>query len=166
MSRRRKGHYPYLLTFHCCNSFHYLPLTYNSQSRSVQFFFAPARILNFRFGKNQSLVFTYVSDQTRDLPVLEMAFPFPVMTPISSTVLFWISLLKNFHLVRSPNWQPAITGTGCDSFRTISSTGPCHFRYGNSLCPVPEVDSMCVVPFPVPGSAISGMVIHCAPYRK
>ena len=29
-----------------------------------------------------------VSAQTRNLPVLELAFPFPVLAPISSTVLF------------------------------------------------------------------------------
>ena len=56
-----------------------------------------------------------------------MAFPFPVMAPISSTVLFFIPLLEIFHLVRSPNWQSAITGTvGRDSFRT-------HFRYWASM---------------------------------
>ena len=31
---------------------------------------------------------TYVSAQTHNLPVLELAFPFPVLAPISSTVLF------------------------------------------------------------------------------
>jgi len=35
-------------------AFHIPPLTDNSQSRSVQFFFTPARILTVRFGKNQS----------------------------------------------------------------------------------------------------------------
>ena len=51
-------------------------------------------------------------------------------------------------MVRSPNWQSAITGTGCDSFHTISSTGGtglCHFRNVYSLGPIPELDSMCVV---------------------
>ena len=68
-----------------------------------------------------------------------MAFPFPVMAPISSTVLFWIPLLEIFHLVQSPNWQSsAITGTGRDSFCTISGTG----------------------------HAISSTVIHWAPYQN
>ena len=54
----------------------------------------------------------------RNLPVLEMTFPFPVMAPISSNilVLVWIPFPEIFHLVRSPNWQSAITGTGCDLF--------------------------------------------------
>ena len=77
-----------------------------------------------------------VSTQTRNLPVLELAFPFPVLAPISSTVLFWIPLPEIFHLVRYPNAQFASTGTGRDSF----------------------------VPFPVLGSASSGTVIHWAPY--
>ena len=37
---------------------------------------------------NTLLLSTYVSAQTRNLPVLELAFPFPVLAPISSTVLF------------------------------------------------------------------------------
>ena len=130
-----------------------------------------------------------------------MAFPFPVMAPISSTVLLWIPLLEIFHLVRYPNWQSAITGTGRDSFvpfpvlgvpfwvlgvpfwtlcawsflgsRTgtgiyvcgpISGTGLCQFQYGHFLGPVLELASMCVVPFPVPGSASSGMVIFWVLY--
>jgi hypothetical protein len=42
-----------------------------------------------------------------------------------------------------------ISGTG----RPISGTGLCHFQHGHSLGPVPELDSMRMVPFPVPGSA-------------
>ena len=49
---------------------------------------------------------------------------------------------------------------------TISGTGLCHFRYGHSLGPVPELDSMCVIPFPVLGSASSGMVVSRVPYRN
>ena len=74
-----------------------------------------------------------------------MAFPFPVMAPISSTVLLRIPLLEMFHLVRYPNWQSAITGTGRDSFVPFPVLG---------------------VPFPVLGYAISGTVIHWAPYRN
>ena len=88
-----------------------------------------------------------------------MAFPFSVMAPISSTDLFWIPLLEIFHLVRSPNWQSAITGTGRDSFHTISSTGLCHFRCGQSLGPIPELDSMRMVSFPVQGSSRSSTVV-------
>ena len=39
---------------------------------------------------------------------LEMAFPFPVLAPTTSTVLFWIPLQEIFHLVRYPNRQSAI----------------------------------------------------------
>ena len=81
----------------------------------------------------------------RNLPVLEMGGPFPVMAPISSTVLFWIPLLEIFHLVRYPNWQSAITGTVRDSFVPFPVLG---------------------VPFLVLGYAISGTVIHWAPYRN
>ena len=84
-------------------------------------------------------ILVYASTQMRNLPVLEMAFPFPVMTPISSTVLFQIPLLEVFHLVRYPNWQSAITGTARDSFVPFPVLG---------------------VPFLVLGYAISGMVIH------
>jgi len=108
----------------------------------------------------------FVSAQTHNLPVLEMAFPFPVMAPISSSVLFWIPLLEIFHLVRSPNWQSAITGTGRDSFCTISGTGLCHSRYSHSLGPAPELDSMRVVSFPVPGSSSSATIIVKVPYQN
>jgi hypothetical protein len=94
------------------------------------------------------------------------ALPFPVLAPITSTVLFWIPLKEIFHLVRYPSRQSAITGTGRDSFRTISGTGLCHLRYGHSLGPVPKLGSMRMVPFPVRGSASSGTVIHWAPYRN
>jgi hypothetical protein len=78
-----------------------------------------------------------VSTQTLNLPVLEMAFPFPVMAPIS--VLLRIPLLEIFHFVRYPNWQSAITGTERDSFVPFPVLG---------------------VQFPVLGYAISGTVIH------
>ncbi len=95
-----------------------------------------------------------------------MAFPCPVLAPISSTVLFWIPLLEIFHLVRYLNRQSAVTGTGRDSFRTISGTGLFQFRYGRCWGPVPELDCMRVVPFPELGYAISGMVIGRVPYRN
>ncbi len=112
------------------------------------------------------LVGPYLSPETCNLPVLEMALPFPVTVPISSNVLLRGPFLKIFYFVQSPNWQSAITGTGCDSFCPISGTGLCHFQCGCSLGPVPELDSMPVVPFPVPGSASSGTVVHRAPYRN
>ena len=102
----------------------------------------------------------------RNFPVLKMALPFPVMAPVSSTVLLGGPLLENFHLVQSPNWQSVITGTGRDSFRTISSAGLCHFWYGRSLGPVPELGSMCVVPFQVLGSSISATVVVGVPYQN
>jgi hypothetical protein len=67
-----------------------------------------------------------------------MALPFPVMVPISSNVLLGGPFLIIFHLIQSPNWQSAITGTWHDSF----------------------------VPFLVPGYAISGTVVRWAPYRN
>jgi hypothetical protein len=91
---------------------------------------------------------------------------FPVLAPITSTVLFWIPFKEKFHLVRYPNWQSAITGTGRDSFRTISGTELCQFWYGHSLGPVLKLGSMRVVLFPVRGSASSGRVIHWAPYQN
>jgi len=66
-----------------------------------------------------------------------MAVPFPVLAPITSTIIIWIPLQEIFHLVRYPNRQSAITG------------GRAHF-----------------IPFPVLGYAISGTVIHWAPYRN
>jgi hypothetical protein len=108
--------------------------------------------------------FLYVSPKTCNLPVLEMALPFPVTVLISSNVLLGGPFLKIFHFVQSPNWQSAITGTGHDSFHPTSSTGLCHFRYGHSLSPVLGLDSMRVVPFLLPGSASSGTVVHWAPY--
>ena len=67
--------------------------------------------------------------------------------------------IPKVHLVQYRNWQSAITGTGRVSFRTIFGTGLCHFRYGRSLGPIPELDSMRVVSFLVPGSSSSGMVV-------
>ena len=65
-----------------------------------------------------------------------------ILAPITSTVLLWIPFKEIFHLVRYPNWQSAITGTGRDSFCTIFGTELCHFRYGHSLGPVPKLGSM------------------------
>jgi hypothetical protein len=39
------------------------------------------------------------------------------------------------------------TGTGLYARGPISGTGLCQFRYGHSLGPVPELDSMRVVPY-------------------
>ncbi len=90
-------------------------------------------------------------------------------------------------------WQTAITGTGSDSIVPflvlgsassgtvicwspyqnwtlwlcpISDTGLCQFRYGHSLGPIPELDSMRIVPIPVLGSASSGTVIRWTPYQN
>ena len=48
------------------------------------------------------------------------------------------------------------TETGLHACGPISGTGLCQFRYGHLLGPVPKLDSMRVVPFPVRGSAILG----------
>ena len=101
----------------------------------------------------QRIVHVRVSTQRRNLPVLELAFPFPVLAPISSTVLFWIPLPKKFPFGTVP--KRAIC-----QYWSISGIGLCQFRYGHSLGPVPELDSMRAVPFPVRGSASSGTVIH------
>jgi hypothetical protein len=58
------------------------------------------------------------------------------------------------------------TETGLYAHGPISGTGLCQFRYGHSLGPVPKLDSMHMVPFPVRGSASSGTVIHWAPDRN
>ena len=58
------------------------------------------------------------------------------------------------------------TGTGLYVHCLISSTGLCQFRYGHSLGPVPELDSVHIVPFPVSGSASSRRVICWAPYQN
>ena len=135
----------------------------------------------------------YVSTITGKLPVLELALPVPVMVPITGTVLLVSPLLLIFYTVRYHYWQTAITGTGSDSIVPflvlgsasssmvicwspyqnwtlwhcpISGTGLCQFRYGHSLGPIPELDSMRIVPFPVLGSASSGTVICWAPYQN
>ena len=69
----------------------------------------------------------------RNLPILEMAFPFPVLAPITSTVLFWIPLQEISQLVHG-------TQTGNLPLLVLGVT---HF-----------------VPFPVLGYAISGTVLH------
>jgi hypothetical protein len=56
------------------------------------------------------------------------------------------------------------TGTGLYACGPISGTGLCQFRYGHFLGPVLELASICVVPFPVPGYAISGTVVFRVPY--
>ena len=58
------------------------------------------------------------------------------------------------------------TETGLHARGPISSKGLFQFRYGRCKVPVPELGSMCVVPFPVLGYAISGTVLHWAPYRN
>jgi hypothetical protein len=108
----------------------------------------------------------HVSPNTRNLSVLEMALPFPVMGPISSNVLFGGPFLENLRIEQSQNAQFTSTGNKRDSFCPISGTGLCQFRYGHSLGPVPELDSVQVIPFPVPGSASSGTDIHWAPYQN
>ncbi len=107
-----------------------------------------------------------VSPEMRNLPVLEIALPFPVIVPISSDVLFGGLFLKILHILQSPNWQFAITGTERDSLCPISGTGLCQFKFGHSSGPVPELDSMQMVPFLAPGSASSGTVVHWARYRN
>ncbi len=84
-------------------------------------------------------------------PVLGSAFvPHPALGSSSyGTVICW---------AKYRNW------TLC--FNTISGTGLCQFRYGHSLGPVPDLDSMRLVPFPVLGSASSGTGIYRAPYRN
>ena len=58
------------------------------------------------------------------------------------------------------------TETGLYACGPISVTGLCQFRYGHSNGPVLELDSVQVIPFPVPDSASSGTVIQMAPYRN
>jgi hypothetical protein len=90
-----------------------------------------------------------VSTQTRNLPVLEMAFPFPVMAPISSTVL-----LMGSHFWKFSIWHG--TQTGNLPLLALGVTHLYHFRYWAShfrywampfparsfTGPVPELDSM------------------------
>jgi len=100
--------------------------------------------------------------------VLETAFPFPVMAPISSNVLFWIPLPEIFHLVRSPNWQSVIILVlGVTHFVPFQVLG---YAISGTVFPLAPyrkwtLCAMRVVSFPVSGSAISG-IIHWAPYRK
>ena len=135
----------------------------------------------------------YVSAQTRNLPVLELAFPFPVLAPISVLSFFgfhfrkfsiWygthtrnlpVLVLGVTHSSHFRYWALPVpvrsftgprTGTGLYARGPISGMGLCQFRYGHSLGPVPELDSMRAVPFPVRGSASSGTDIHWAPYRN
>ena len=99
--------------------------------------------------------------------VLEMHSHFQYWHPLPGLSFFGSHLRKySIWYGRYPSRQSAITGTGRDSFRTISGTGLCHFRYGHSLGPVPKLGSMRMVPFPGRGSASSGRVIHWAPYRN
>jgi hypothetical protein len=83
---------------------------------------------------------------------------------VSAQHLFWDRTQTESHaqtqigvcvtLTQKEFWDRSIIGTGRDSFRTISGTGLCHFRYGHSLGPVPKLGSMRVVPFPGRGPFI------------
>ena len=67
-----------------------------------------------------------------------------------------------------PEWSftGPLTRTGLYARDLISGTGLCQFRYGCVLGPVPKLDSMRVVPFPVPGSASSGTVVFRVLYQN
>jgi hypothetical protein len=106
------------------------------------------------------------------------AVPFPVRGSVSSgTVIHWAPY-RNWTLCARSHFRYGAlpvpvrsftgprTGTGLYARGPISGMGLCQFRYGHSLGPVPELDSMRAVPFPVRGSANSGTVIHWAPYRN
>ena len=110
--------------------------------RQVNFFwsgthgrFSPCHILTSTFcllGTN------VVSTQTRNLPVLEMAFPFPVMAPIFILSFF------GFHFWKFSIWYGPQTGN----------------------LPLLVLDMTHFVPFPELGCAIFGTVLHWAPYWK
>jgi hypothetical protein len=87
---------------------------------------------------NKNGVGVYVSTQMRNLPVLEMAFPFPVMAPIFILSFF------GFHFWKFSIWYGPQTGN-----LPLLVLGMTHF-----------------VPFPELGYAIFGTVIHWAPYWK
>ena len=135
----------------------------------------------------------------RNLPVLEMAFPFqewhpfPVLSFFGSH--FWkfsiwygtqtsnlpLLVVCVTHLYHFRYWashfrfwaMPFLvqsftgprTGTGLYAHDPISSTGLCQFRYGCVKGPVPKLDPMRMVPFPVPCSASSGTVVFRVPYK-
>jgi hypothetical protein len=80
--------------------------------------------------------------------------PFPVLGSASSgTVIHWAPYRNWTLCARSHFWYGALpvpvrsftgpcTGTGLYARGPISGTGLCQFRYGHSLGPVPELDSM------------------------
>ncbi len=108
-----------------------------------------------------------VSTKTGKLPLLKMALPFPVMSPtISGTVSNSTASIPAIYQY----WNKCdsifpISYTGL-CICPISSTGLCQFWYGHLLGPVPELDSMRLIPFLVLGSASSGTGIHWVPYRN
>ena len=104
--------------------------------------------------------------------------PFPVLgSVIFGTVLHWAPYQKwtlrawsHFRYWALPVLVRSLVGshtrTGLYVCGPISGTGLCHFWYGPSLGPVPEVDSTRVVPFLVLGSDSSGTVIVRVPYQN
>jgi len=59
-----------------------------------------------------------------------------------SVLSFFGSHFRKFSIWYSTQTGNLPLGIGCDSFRTISGTGLCHFWFGHSLGPVPKLDSM------------------------
>ena len=96
------------------------------------------------------------------------AVPFPVWGSASSGMVIHWAPYRNWTLcacshfryralpVQVRSYTGPRTETGLYAHGPISGTGLCQFRYGHSLGPVPKLDSMHVVPFPVLGSAIQG----------
>ena len=106
-----------------------------------------------------------LSTNTGNLTVLEMALPFPVTVPSSGTVRLWIPLfLEAFPILQSQHWKlailPLLDWNKCDSFCPIFGMRIFQFQCSHSSSPVPVVDSMHLVPFPVRGYASSGMAVH------
>jgi hypothetical protein len=85
----------------------------------------------------------------------------------SGTVICW-ALYQNWTLCTLSHfryWALSVpvqsfvgphTRTGLYAHCPVSGTGLCQFWYGRLLGPIPEMDSMCIVPFPVLGSASFG----------
>jgi hypothetical protein len=107
--------------------------------------------------------FQLVWSPTGNLPVLVQCVTHFVLFPvlgyaISGAVIHWapcrnwtLCVWSNFRYWAMPFPERSLlgsrTGTRLYVGGPISGTGLCHFRYGPSLGPVPEVDSMRVVSF-------------------
>ena len=130
----------------------------------------PLPVLSF-FGSHLRKFSIWCGTQAGNLPLLVLGVTHFVQFPVLGYAISGTGTV--IHWAPYRNWAPCAWSHfryGALPVPVGSFTGPrtetgLH-EHGHSLGPIPKLDSMRMVSFPVRGSASSGTVIHWAPYRN